>query len=354
MTSLRPRLALALAGGAARGIAHIGVLDVLERERIHVDFIAGSSMGALIGALSATGLHAAAIARIADGFRFPRRFIPGGLLDWNQIFPTAAPVLRGWRFEQLSTELAVTAVDLERGRQVILHEGAVLAAVRASCAVPGVMPPEKIGGCWLVDGGLVNILPVDVACAADVDVVLAVKPKAGERHRMPYLDSHATSLLARVGRYVPNPATAKLSFEVLVRAAEIALETSATLASSMTGPELLIEPDVDDIGMRDFQRVGEAIEAGRRAAEAIVPELRARLALPPRARGERDGRLATVLFDPVCGMAIGAARALASSRFGDATYYFCSTNCQERFAAAPLRYLQHARDERRASPVSSS
>lgn len=346
-TDPRPRFALALAGGAARALAHIGVLEVLEHERIAVDFIAGSSMGGLIGALRASGLDASVIERLAHGFRFPRRFIPGGLVAWQQIFPTATPLLRGWRFDQLSTELAVTAVDLESGHQVILHEGPVLAAVRATCAVPGVMPPEKINGRWLVDGGLVNILPVDLAWAADADVVLAVKPKARDRHRMAYLDSHAASLLSRVGRFVPNPATAKLSFEVLVRAAEIALETTAVLASSMTGPELLIEPDVDDIGMRDFERAAEAIDAGRRAARAIVPALRKRLSLPPRPRMARV-RLGPIELDPVCGMAIAAGRATSSTRFEDATYYFCSPNCHERFAAAPPRYVTTARRSTRS------
>lgn len=285
MTDPQPRLALALAGGAARALAHVGVLAVLERERIRPDFIAGSSMGGLIGALSAVGLDAHAIERLARDFHFPRRFIPGGLLDWGQIFPTAVPVLRDRRFDRLGTELAMTAVDLERGRQVILREGSVLAAVRATCAVPGVMPPEKLDGRWLVDGGLVNILPSDLAWAADADVVLAVKPKAHDPHRMKYLDSHAASLLSRVGRLVPNPATAKLSFEVLVRAAEIALETTATLASSMTGPELLIEPDVDDIGMRDFGRAAEAIAAGRRSRRRHLAGLaRAARAAAPSAR----------------------------------------------------------------------
>lgn len=338
MIEPRPRLALALAGGAARGLAHVGVLEVLEREGIRPCFIAGTSMGGLIGALSASGLDAAAIERLARGFRFPRRFIPGGLLAWGQIFPTAAAVLGDRRFDELATELAVTAVDLERGRQVILHEGSVLAAVRATCAVPGVMPPEKVDGRWLIDGGLVNMLPVDVAWAADVDIVIAVRPKASHAHRMAYLDSHGASLVSRVGRWLPNPATAKLAFEVLVRAAEIALETSATLASSMSGPELLVEPDVDGIGMRDFARAGDAIAAGRRAAEAALPALRVLISAPRPAVG-RGARLSAMSLDPVCGMAIGTHPACTASLDG-ITYAFCSQNCRDRFQAAPGRYLR--------------
>ena len=124
------RLALALGGGAARGLAHIGVLEVLEREGIRPDFIAGSSMGGLIGALSASGMPAREIEDVARGFRFPRWFIPGGLLRWASLFGPATSILSG-TFERLAIPLALTAVDLEEGTQVVLHTGPVLAAVQA-------------------------------------------------------------------------------------------------------------------------------------------------------------------------------------------------------------------------------
>lgn len=153
------RLALALGGGAARGLAHIGVLEVLEREGIRPDCIVGSSMGGLIGALAATGLASRDIAEVARGFAFPRWYLPGGTIGWDAIFPTAAPILSPLTFERLVTPLVVTAVDLESGTEVILHAGRVLPAVRATCAVPGVLAPVKLAGRWLIDGGLVNILP---------------------------------------------------------------------------------------------------------------------------------------------------------------------------------------------------
>lgn len=144
------RLALALGGGAARGLAHIGVLEVLEREGIRPDCIVGSSMGGLVGALSAAGLGAYDIAEAARGFRFPRWFIPGGLVAWDAVFRTAVPTLSELAFERLATPLVVTAVDLEEGSEVILHTGPVLPAVQATCAVPGVFPPVKLG---LAGGG---------------------------------------------------------------------------------------------------------------------------------------------------------------------------------------------------------
>jgi NTE family protein len=227
------RLALALGGGAARGLAHIGVLGVLEREGIRPSCIAGSSMGGLIGALSAAGLAAREIIEIARGFRFPQWFLPGGILRWDFLFPTVAPILSG-TFDQLRTPLVVTAVDLETGSQVVLHSGPVLPAVRATCT--GVLPPVKLGGQWLVDGGLVNNLPVDVAWMSDPDVVVAVKVGAPRARRIPELNWRLTTLLSGLGGFIPNPATAKVSFEVLVRAAEIVLDRQTALAAAMTGP----------------------------------------------------------------------------------------------------------------------
>jgi|GEM_PF-6367184 len=114
------RVALVLGGGAARGLAHIGVLEVLEREAIELDTIVGTSMGGLVGALSATGLKAQDLSDIARGFHFPRWFLPGTLLDWHSLFAPAVPALSG-TFEQLHIPLAVTAVDLEAGAQVVLQ-----------------------------------------------------------------------------------------------------------------------------------------------------------------------------------------------------------------------------------------
>ena len=335
-----PRVALVLGGGAARGLAHIGVLEVLEREAIKVDSIVGTSMGGLVGALSATGLSARDIAQIAGGFHFPRWFLPGALLDWGSLFAPAVPALSG-TFEQLKTPLAVTAVDLEAGAQVVLHTGPVLPAVQATCTVPGILPPVKIGDRWLVDGGLVNVLPVDVAWMSHTDVVIAVKVGPAGGRRIPELDWRINALLSRLGGVIPNPATVKVTFELLQRAVEIMLERQTTLAVAMTGPELLIEPDLGNMGLRDFNRFEDAVEAGRRAAAAALPELATLLASPaPPTTGERE---LSLRFDPVCAMVINPARARAKVIRGDKTYYFCSRNCRDRFDRDPDAYLGRAR-----------
>lgn len=338
--AIRPQLALALGGGAARGLAHIGVLEVLEREGIQVDCIAGSSIGGLIGALSASGLRAREISEIARSFHFPRWFLPGGVLQWDFLFGSAVPILSG-TFAELSTRLIVTAVDLEAGAQVVLHTGPILPAVRATCTVPGVLPPVRLGGRWLVDGGLVNVLPVDAAWMADPDIVVAVKVGALRTRRVPQLNWRVTTMLSRLGGMIPNPATAKVSFEVLVRAAEIVIDRQTALAAAMTGPEVLIEPELGDIGLRDFHRLDAAVAAGRRAADAMLPQLVRLLESPPHAPlpGERVVQLRS---DPVCAMVISPARARATAMHRGTTYYFCSPNCRDCFERDPDRYLGNA------------
>lgn len=336
-----PRLALALSGGGARGLAHLGVLQILEREGLSPSFVAGSSMGGLVGALYSAGLPSDDLVQIARHFRFPRWFLPGGLLSWDQIFPSAAEALPA-TFEELATPLAVTAVDIEEGSQVVLHSGNLPAAVRATCALPGVLPPERIGGRWLVDGGVANALPVDVAWMADPDLVLAVRVGGPRCRRLPRLGWPLTGMLSRLGRIVPNPATAKISFEILTRAAEIVLERQTALCAAMTDPEVQIEPELGEMGLRDFDRLEEAVAAGRRAAEAALPELGRLLASPPRLSLETPITVSRQV-DPVCAMVIRPMRARATADHEGVLYYFCSANCRDRFLRSPTRYINSTR-----------
>ena len=155
---------------------------------------------------------------------------------------------------------------------------------------------------------------------------------------MPRMDTRLTALLESVGRVLPNPAMAKVSFEVLVRAAEIAYDRAGDLAAAMTGPEVLIEPHVADIGLRDFDRLEQAIEAGRAAARAALPALRRVLASPPW-RVPRSGGDFVLHVDPVCGMAVSPGRARAVADRDGTAYYFCSENCRHVFDVDPARFI---------------
>jgi NTE family protein len=314
------------------------VLEVFEREGVRPDLIAGTSMGALIGALSASGLSAREIVEVARSFYFPRWFLPGALVHWDDLFRSAVPLLSG-TFETLRIPLVVTAVDLEAGTQVILHSGSLLPAVKASCTVPGVLPAIRLDGRWLVDGSLVNPLPVDVAWLSNPQVVIAVKVGAPRARAVPQLGWRLTALLSRLGGMVPNPATAKISFEVLVRASEILIERQTTLAAAMTGPEILIEPELGDLGLRDFHRLDDAVAAGRRAAEAALPRLVALLETPAASPAPSE-RTVTLCFDPVCGMVVSPIRARAEATDRETTFYFCSSNCRDCFVRDPAYYLE--------------
>jgi NTE family protein len=330
-----------LGGGGARGLAHIGVIEVLARAGIPIHFIAGSSIGGLIGALRASGLKAEEMVAVARRFRFPRWFLPGGLLEWDSLFPSA-PAHLAKAFEDLSPPLAIAALDLEEGTQVVLHQGPVLPAVRATCAVPGILPPVRLGGRWLVDGGVVNGLPIDVAWIANPDIVIAVRVGAPRQRRIPQLPWRLTSLVSRLGRFVPNPVTAKVSFEILTRTAEVVLERQTALIAAMADPEILIEPELGDLGLRDFQRLDEAVAAGRRAAAAALPGIEYLLASPSYRRAGRD-RSVSLHFDPVCGMVVNPARARASGTHDGTTFFFCSPNCLDCFVREPARYPEQAR-----------
>lgn len=327
----RPRVAVVLGAGAARGLAHVGALDVLEREGIAVDFLAGSSMGGLVGALYAAGLEPDRIQEVARGFRFPSWFVPGRLVEWDRIFPAAARALGQARFEELPRRLAVVATDLERGEPVVLRSGAVLPAVRATCAVPGVLPPERIENRWLIDGGVVSLLPVDLASLGDPDVVVAVSVRGRRERPMPVLSRAWAGVGWRIGRFLPNPLTARAAFELLVRSAEIALDRQYTLAGAMIGPEVLVEVDVGTIGLRDFDRLDEAVEAGRRAMAPAVPALRRALERPAVDRAPSVSRGDPLQLDPVCSMVVTPRRAAARVERDGRAYYFCSQACREAF-----------------------
>lgn len=203
--------------------------------------------------------------------------------------------------------------------------------------MPGVFPPEKIGSSWFVDGGLFNMVPVDAAWPSDPDVVVAVSVSANRAQRMPQLDRVVTSMVSWFGRVVPNPATAKLSFEIVVRAAEIALARTALLSSAMAAPDLLIEVDVGDLGFRDFHRIADAIERGRAAATRALPALRTLLEGGPRPRPTTE--LPEPIFDPVCLMALSPRRARSRVEHGGREYLFCSENCRDAFLLSPDSYV---------------
>jgi NTE family protein len=341
-----PAVALALGGGGARGLAHIGVLQVLEQSDIRPAFLSGTSIGGLIGALWAGGVNATDILHIARGFRFPRRFSPGQFLVWDRIFAAAVPLLADRTFESLSRPLVVSAVDLVAGEEVALHCGPVLPAVRATCAVPGFFVPEKYGKFRLVDGGLTNVLPVDLAWSWEPDVVVAVNIVSSPR-QFALLDTRYAQIAVAFGRVVPNPMSAHLAYEMAMRAVEIALDRQRAMAIAMTGPEVLIDVDLGDVAIAEFERLDEIAEIGRHAARAALPRIEAAMASPRRDR-PRHSRPFMLHVDPVCRMSISPGRARATLEWDGITYYFCSLECRDCFERYRDRYVPSRLDRGRS------
>jgi NTE family protein len=174
----RQQVGLALGGGAVRGVAHVGVLSVLEREGVPIDMVAGTSVGALVGALYCAGLSPAELEYISFKFRwrdFIRLVRPGkGLVSFDRLGEHLVKLLGDITFADLDIPFAAVATDIHTGEMVILREGPLAPAIVASCAVPGLVEPVKIGGRELCDGGIINNLPISVVRQMGAEYVIGV------------------------------------------------------------------------------------------------------------------------------------------------------------------------------------
>ncbi len=244
---------LALGGSMSRGFAHIGVIKVLLQEGIKIDYIAGTSMGSVVAALYACGLKITVIEQLAQGIsrriwldmNFPRMgFIAGERLE-ELIY-----LLTGRRkFEDLSVPLAVVATDLETGGRVVLRQGLIAKAVRASCATPGIFNPTELNGRLLVDGGVLERVPSAVVRGMGADFVIAVDVGSTVEQ---YKISHIFDILSK-------------SIDIMSR--EI-YRTQAQDANAV------ITPDLMNIAPFQFHRAAEAIAQGEKAARQALPLLR--------------------------------------------------------------------------------
>ena len=183
----------ALGGGAARGLAHIGVLKVLEEHGIFPDIIVGTSMGALVGALYAGGISINDIEQFALRLNSPRLALLAdvtlplsGLVGGKRVVSLLKSILGDLTFSQMKYDFACVATDIRTGEQVVLSEGSLLEAIRASISLPGIFTPVKIGGRYLVDGGLINEVPVSVCRDMGAEYVVGVnvlpEPRRMMRH----------------------------------------------------------------------------------------------------------------------------------------------------------------------------
>ena len=274
------KLGLVLGGGGARGLAHIGVLQVLEENHIPIHLIAGTSMGAIVGALYASGISPKAMCEEAHlGSKFMRiiqlidfELIRGGyLFKGKRIRKLLAGYLGKERqFSELRVPFSAVAVDLLTGREVVLMEGNVVDAVRASMAVPGVFAPVEMGGKLLADGGVLNNVPVDVACQMGAEVVIAVD----------VLPDYSQNLPGEPAAVLPlEPKGAPAAYRMLWNVQSIMISAITNTRTSCCPPDMMLRPELPhDLDLLlGFQRPAEAIEAGEQAAREALPQIRALL-----------------------------------------------------------------------------
>lgn len=273
----RPRVGWALGGGGARGLVHIGILKVLTRADIPVDAIAGTSMGGLVAALFACGISAEQMeAEIMEKSKLLSllKLVDYRPAGWGSFF--SGERVHGYFRELVGEEtgftdaqipLALTAVDINTGLPVLLNEGSVADAMRATMSVPGVFAPVPRGPMRLVDGGVLNNVPVDVARSLGVDCVVAVDVNPNFALNAPGQKPVAEPFDLHIGL----PIAQTLWHAMLVMMSAI---TESHLAQDP--PDLIIRPDIP-VGVSlfsGFDKPAQTIAAGTAAAEAALPYIR--------------------------------------------------------------------------------
>ncbi|MDZ7860659.1 MAG: patatin-like phospholipase family protein [Candidatus Krumholzibacteriota bacterium] len=290
-TSARPRIGLALSGGGARGAAHIGVLQVLEEHQIPVDFIAGTSMGSIVGGLYASGMSAGELETVISRVDWEEAFtdrilredrsfrrkrdddlyliknrpgissdgleLPSGLIDGQDIDLLlkryTIPVVTVRDFDDLSVPFRAVAADLETGRAVVIGEGDLALAMRASMSIPVVFSPRVVKGDLMVDGGISSNLPIDVVREMGADIVIAVDISSPlkERRELRSVFSITNQLTTIMTR-----------------------RNTEEQIASLTDRDIFIRPDLGEISTASFDRAAEAIPKGRDAAAEALEYLK--------------------------------------------------------------------------------
>jgi len=253
---IKPKIALALGGGAAKGFAHIGVIKMLEADGIVPDIITGTSAGSVVGSLYASGLNGMQLqskamqldeSELTDWTLSTKGFLKGEKLEaYINAQVGNRPI------EKLPRRLGIVATELDTGQKVVFRTGNTGQAVRASASIPNVFLPVQIGGKRYVDGGLVSPVPVSAAREMGADFVIAVdisaKPKPGK----------ATGLFSMLDQ----------SFNIM---------SGPTLAAELRQADVVIRPNVLNIGSADFEARHQAILEGEKATQEIIAIIRSRL-----------------------------------------------------------------------------
>lgn len=300
-------IGIALGSGAAKGWAHIGVLNELAKMGIKPDKVAGCSIGSVVGAAYAQD-NLSELQQWVSGFSswdvlglMDLSWRKGGLIGGEKVFDVMQQHIGVLDIEQMKRPFAAVATDLYSGQEIWFQRGDLRHAVRASCSMPGILPPARIGDRWLVDGAVVNPVPISVSRAMGVDLVIAVDLYGHRKTRLEQLSVSLSSsaqasvptaeeikaqgqdvgfmdLLARGREYVSG-LTDKFSLgnrnqpgmlAVMSQSMDILEQRHKRVRLMGDPPDLLITPNVADIGTMEFHRANEAIEAGEQAVKQVA------------------------------------------------------------------------------------
>lgn len=249
----RPKIGLALGSGGARGFAHLGVLKVLNEAGVPIDFIAGSSMGALIGAFYSSGLDLDNLYKIAKAFK--RKYyldftVPKmGFIAGHRVKELIRIFTHGKNIEDLKIPLSVIATDLTKGERVVFTRGPIADAVRASIAIPGIFVPEKKDGRLFVDGGVIDRIPVQVVKEMGADFVIAVD----------------------VSRVKKNESISTI-FDVILQSIDILQEELVKYRKVDT--DVLLRPKLENFSSKAFKNIEEIIIEGENEARLHLPMIK--------------------------------------------------------------------------------
>lgn len=251
-----PRIGLALGGGAARGFAHIGVLQVLEEQGIKVDLVVGTSAGSVVAAMYAAGktpTEMATMAMTMDESSITDWVFPGrSLLKGEALAKFVRGLTGGKQIEAMRLPLGIVATDLQTGQPILFRRGDPGVAVRASSAVPAVFEPVKIGGREYIDGGTVSPIPVRFAKQMGADVIIAVDISA-----------------------IPEGQPTKGAVDILLQTFNIM--GHAISQFELQDADVVMRPKLEGIGSADFGARRLSILAGREAALMVLPKLKERI-----------------------------------------------------------------------------
>jgi NTE family protein len=301
------KVGIALGSGSARGWSHIGVIRSLQEAEIPINVACGSSIGALVAGSLASGF-------LDPLDRWARKLTWSYLIGFMDVIIPRSGLIEGERMtnyfrqnlsdlniEDLAIPFAAVATDLKTGREVFLREGSLIDAIRASISLPGIFTPYRRNGQWLVDGGLVNPVPVSLCRSMGADIVIAVNlnsdimgkprlrrmanpPPGGRNGENPQVQSRWAAFLNQTTQkgnltlfrhlFQEQPERGPSIFDVMATSVNIMQDRITRQRLMVEPPDILVKPRLSDIGLLEFNRAEEAIAEGKLAMDWMLPKLR--------------------------------------------------------------------------------